>query len=464
MTPPPADLPQRTAADPERAAAQWRSPGSPFGRLAALGIVAVALGGGGVGAAMANLCVQLAALALIGASRAAFPRFFRGAPRLLVFLVTATAALPLLQLIPLPPEVWTKLPGREIVVQALALTGHAGWFPASVDPAMTLVAVTGLLVPLAAIVAGWSLPRGDLDRMQLLLAGLGLGCALYGAVQVLGGDILIPYDGNPMPGVLFGTFANRNSTGLFLVCCLLMLCSLPQLARSRRHLAAGCGAGLFLALAVLLTQSRTAIVLLALPALLALARTARAVRRGGQAKAFPRGAAPMMAATLLVALALASSGSLDATRIGTSLARFEQGDDLRPRLWEDAAGLADRFWPAGSGMGTFDTVFQSGESLEYLTPKRAGRAHNDYLEIAIEAGLPGLVLAGGWLLWLLTAAIGSARRTAGWQAAGAAGTLLAIALHSLLDYPLRNQTMLFLAAIAIVMLARAASDRRAVAA
>ena len=32
-----------------------------------------------------------------------------------------------------------------------------------------------------------------------------------------------------------------------------------------------------------------------------------------------------------------------------------------------------------------------------MSVKRAGRAHNDYLEVAIEAGLPGIILIGAWL-------------------------------------------------------------------
>jgi exopolysaccharide production protein ExoQ len=104
-------------------------------------------------------------------------------------------------------------------------------------------------------------------------------------------------------------------------------------------------------------------------------------------------------------------------------------------------------------------VFQVDESLENLTRRRAGRAHNDYIELAVEAGIAGLALAGAWLLllgWLSWQARRSSLRWAAWSGSG---FLLAIALQSITDYPLRNQTMLAFAGIALLLLARAAIDR-----
>ena len=76
-------------------------------------------------------------------------------------------------------------------------------------------------------------------------------------------------------------------------------------------------------------------------------------------------------------------------------------EDARLYLWDDAVYAAERYFPVGSGMGTFDDVFQIDESLENMSVKRAGRAHNDYLEVAIEAGLPGIILIGAWLALLV---------------------------------------------------------------
>ncbi|MEO0698675.1 MAG: hypothetical protein AAFY81_03040, partial [Pseudomonadota bacterium] len=94
------------------------------------------------------------------------------------------------------------------------------------------------------------------------------------------------------------------------------------------------------------------------------------------------------------------------------------------------------------------------EALENITSRRAGRAHNDYIEVAIEAGLPGLLVIAGWLCtlaWLSWKARSSPQR---WIAWSGSAILLAIALQSITDYPLRNQTMLAVGAFALLLLGR----------
>lgn len=78
----------------------------------------------------------------------------------------------------------------------------------------------------------------------------------------------------------------------------------------------------------------------------------------------------------------------------------------------------------------------------------------DYLELAIEAGLTGLVLAGSWLIWVAWRAYRSMAMRGAWSARASALVLGAIAAQSLLAFPLRSQAMLCVAALAVVLLAR----------
>ena len=89
-----------------------------FGALAALLLLAVVLGGGGVRYAIANLAVQLAALLVLALRREAILAFLKTAPLALRLLVGASVLLPILQLIPLPPYLWQALPGRDLVAQS----------------------------------------------------------------------------------------------------------------------------------------------------------------------------------------------------------------------------------------------------------------------------------------------------------------------------------------------------------
>ncbi|MBB3860087.1 O-antigen ligase [Novosphingobium hassiacum] len=431
-------------------------------QLSALLIVAVIMGGGGVAYGLSNLVVQLFALGLLALNYSAVRDFFREGPPVLVALVVMSLCVPLLQILPLPASVWTALPGRELVAESLAAAGGPGWFAMSVDSARTFVAFIGLLAPFAVVVLGWRCPDDGLARAVLVVIGLGLLNIVLGSVQVLGGGAGILYVENEMPGVLFGFFANRNSTAIFLVCCLILMATL---APSRLLSAPGLAkfsAALLLGVGVVLTQSRTGLVLLAIPLALYAVHFASLRFRPAkpQAGGQPAGRMLLVAGVALVAIAgLATMSS--GTRLDSVLARFENTEDQRPLIWDDANFTARRYWPVGAGMATFDEVFQADESLENISPRRAGRAHNDYLELAIEAGAIGLAVLAAWVLWIGVAAARAMATAQRWPALSGAGILLAIALQSVLDYPLRNQTMLCLAALAIVLLAPVRSRRSA---
>ncbi len=211
-----------------------------------------------------------------------------------------------------------------------------------------------------------------------------------------------------------------------------------------------------LLVAIVLTRSRTALVLALLPlGLVGLRVLLARTTRGKSGLWVALGGIALIAGTGAI-VAVAAPG-----RVGEVLERFDDTDtDARAYIWEDAAYSADRFWPLGSGTGTFDDVFQLDESLENLTLRRAGRAHNDYLEVAIEAGIPGLTLVAAWILLLAWLAWRARRSNDRWVAWSGGAALLAIALQSITDYPLRNLSLLGFAAFALLILVRFGSGAR----
>ncbi|MEL7189576.1 MAG: hypothetical protein AAGK17_08505 [Pseudomonadota bacterium] len=101
--------------------------------------------------------------------------------------------------------------------------------PISVDPARSLVALSGLIVPLTIISVGWSIAYQKLFLAGWWIAGLGIISVIIGIPHVLNdGAAFLLYPETPMPGVLSGTFANRNSAGIFLVCALCFVALLPS--------------------------------------------------------------------------------------------------------------------------------------------------------------------------------------------------------------------------------------------
>lgn len=426
-------------------------------QLAAFVVVAALFGGGGVAYGLSNLVIQLAALALLALHYPAVRHFFAKAPRTLIALLLATLLLPLFQLVPLPPSIWTAMPGRDLVHEALVAAGGEGWFATTVNSARTFVAFLGLLAPFTVIVLGWRSQDNAIGRMTLTFVMLGVANVLLGAVQLLGpGQFGVLYAENDMSGVLFGLFANRNSTGIFLDCCLILLATLPPTRLASTGGLAKMTAAVLLVLGVILTQSRTSIVLLLVPLVfVAIRQISSRFERSGSSGA-NAASAPRLALGSLIALAALGAILLPLTggsRIDSVLARFEQKYEQRPMIWEDAQYSVSRYWPVGAGMATFDEVFQADESLEYVSQRRAGRAHNDYLEIAIEAGAFGLALVAAWTLWAFVSAWQAIAAPQRWPALGGFAILLTIGLQSVLDYPLRNQTMLCLAGLAVLLLA-----------
>ena len=117
--------------------------------------------------------------------------------------------------------------------------------------------------------------------------------------------------------------------------------------------------------------------------------------------------------------------------------------DTRFDLWQDTLTAIGNFWPVGSGLGSFSRAFLPSERFAVIDETFPNRAHNDYLEFLLEAGLAGaaIVLAAAMLLAIL------ARKA--WQTSPdrrpttvfALGILMVIGLHSLVDYPLRTMAL-----------------------
>ena len=139
-------------------------------------------------------------------------------------------------------------------------------------------------------------------------------------------------------------------------------------------------------------------------------------------------------------------------RLAVAAERFQQLDADRLEMWDDTYYVAGRYWPMGAGTGAFDDVFQVDESLEYVSPARAGRAHNDYLELAVELGLPGLFVLACWWVWIGLACYRRQGDPDRWLARAAFLSFVAIALQASFDYPLRNHAMLAVAGLLVVLL------------
>lgn len=402
---------------------------------------AFAFGGASRDHALRMALVELAALPLlvIAAGQIVERRAWRE-HGFALGLIAAVAAIPLIQLIPLPPAIWTMMPGRDQMALALELAGiEPGWAPLSVAPTLTWRSALALIPPLATFLAVLAASPLLTARLVLLLLVAAVGSMLLGGAQLSsGGEQLYPWE-TTSAGSMNGFFANRNHLATLLLASLpfaLVMGAASLRRRNGSHLPLWIGA-LFAGLVVVALaaiRSRAGILLFApvMTAALLAAWIAAGRRR------------PAWALLTVVGVTGAALTAVAVLALGPILARFDPDTTGRLDRWPIVADAAEAYLPLGSGIGSFDAVYRSVEPLEQLDPTFFNQAHNDYLETWLEAGWLGAALIIAFLVWF-------ARRSwTAWRAGvstqrdlqrAATIAIGAVLLHSAADYPLRTAAL-----------------------
>jgi O-antigen ligase len=152
--------------------------------------------------------------------------------------------------------------------------------------------------------------------------------------------------------------------------------------------------------------------------------------------------------------------ALSNTSIGGS--HFAQQADSsassRQEMFKTTVRAAKDFAPFGSGLGSFQRVYQLYEDPAEVTNTYVIHAHNDYAEIALELGIPGILLVLAFLLWWAVAVWRVWRSAEAGPFVRAASIASAVVLvHSLVEFPLRTAALSACFAFCAALLA----DRRA---
>jgi len=444
------------SARPKRAGLPGRLPamlarqfGGPWvGYAFAAFLLACALTGGASRIdSAAQLLVQLASIIMIATALAVTPlgrlREIRG----YLLFAAACVALIAVQLVPLPPDVWTALPGREYYATAATIAAiDQPWRPISLSPDLTWASLVGMLPPLAALLgmfaAGWWRGSSYLTLLLLIVlfsAGLGLA-QLGGGPETSLRFYAVTNNQEPV-----GIFANRNHQALLIALAIPMAACWARLHEARgykinpRWLAVG--AAMLLIPIMLLTGSRSGMVLTALgllPGAAFLFSTGRTGRRP-QIRALRDVLLPAGLLLLVTALSLLMSRAMAVDRfLGTDLS-----SENRLRVIEPGLEMARQFFPIGSGLGTFDPAFRRFEPFEMISRSYMNQAHSDLLQLTIEAGVLGLMLLLVYLVWWTRRTFVLWRSEPGRDHTphlGRLGSVITgmILLASIVEYPLRT--------------------------
>jgi O-antigen ligase len=351
-----------------------------------------------------------------------------------------------LQFVPLPPSVWGAFPGRRELIEMYAQSGVSPpWASLALRQGEAARSALSILPGVALCLAVITLDNAERKALIWLVIVFALLNAPLGMLQLLGGNDspLYIYQITNF-GSAVGFFANRNHFAALFFCALpfvaVLLASKEQAAGVPTWIAGAICAGiLFLGLSI--SGSRSALVLGGVSIVATLLYVARSQIRDlmkGQYAWVSIG----IFALLMLPLALGAG-------LVTILERFEGEDLAEDGRWTFAKvtlGAIKDFFPAGAGLGSFQQIYQLREPANTVISPIINHAHNDWLEIAMELGLPGLILAGAFVLWLGRKILqqSSGDNIESRLARAGLVAMMLLTIHSIWDYPLRTIALMAL--------------------
>jgi O-antigen ligase len=443
----------------------------PFKVMAALIVTCFLFGGAARGDVMSIVFLRplcMVALA-IGCWSLKWDHLGRYKP--LAILLAATMTLIVLHMIPLPPAIWHALPGRDLVA---AVDRQAGlgevWRPLSLSPLETRNALFSMIIPTAAFVLGVQLTGPALHRLVFFILAMVTVSALIGMLQILGPpNAPLYFYRITNNGSAVGLFSNRNHEAVLLAATFPLLAVLVRSRTGTKVLGrwtlwlATAMTGLLLPL-LLVTGSRTGVIAAGITGILSVVLY------------FTSGEERLSRGTVLTKRRIqiaAGAGVVGLVGVTIALSRAEavrrlfaadSAEDLRFQVWPLIARMAQNYLPWGSGAGSFVEIYRIGEPDRLLEPSYLNHAHNDFLEVFLTTGVPGLLLVAAGLLLFAVDAWRAWRADGRLEtvlfARGASVVIAALVISSVTDYPLRTPSLACFFVIAWLWLHASSRDEQ----
>lgn len=396
-----------------------------------------------------------------------------------VFLLLALAALMLMQLIPLPPALWTALPERQIYADIAKLADITNPYrPLTLSPSKTLNSLFSLTVPLAAMLLYLNLDSSDRVKAiiaLMLMIGISLLWAVFQIVGPSGSPFYLYKITND--GSAVGLFANRNHQSVILATSIAIIGWYAALHKrggqaQRTKFAVSIGAMLLVVPMVFITGSRAGLILM-IPSIAAAiwfvsagARVNSNIRDSKknmlQYKNRYAKLLPVFITTMSIILVSAISIFFSRSEAFERLFAQSSISGLREQIFPVLLDMARDYFPLGSGFGSFEHVFRQYETMELLRPSYLNQAHNDLFQILIEGGVFAGALLAILIGWIAMKAILIYRLPANNQMQKNIALLccvifLNISIASLTDYPLRVPSIMCIMSIFILLFGDAAA-------
>jgi O-antigen ligase len=394
--------------------------------------------GGSAQGAWQNMILQLLGLAIIAfAAAAPSNKRFLSMAKPPLYIALAAIGLVVLQSVPLPPDLWAT-GCRTVIATGFKLLGQpVPALPISVAPYASISSLFSFIPPLALFCGMTRLRAYEPTWIALAMVLGTLAGVLLGVIQVAnpGSTHWYLYPETNF-GSAVGFFANSAHMADLLVITLPFVAALAAVARTREiqgYWASAlvlAGLGFVLVVGIALNGALAGYAL-ALPVIIA--SLLIVIRPHSRWK---KAIAAVAALTMIGSL-----GGLAATGIGAGKLGSNAVISVQSRydiLATTGRAITDNL-PWGTGLGSFVRVYPLYENADRVTNDYVIHAHDDYAEIALELGVPGIILMIIFLGWWVAAALAPWRVAGGGPFARAASIAsTAVLAHSLVDFPVRT--------------------------
>ncbi len=363
-------------------------------------------------------------------------------------------------LVPLPPGIWHELQGRSDLKSVDDLVGFKDvWRPLTITPMNGWHALASLFVPLAVLILGIQLSRDDLYRLLLVIITLSVFSGFLGLLQVIGdpqGPLYFYSVTNQ--GSAVGLFANRNHSATLLACLFPMLAVFASSFNAKaneRTLRPMIAIAIALTLVplILITGSRSGLLtsIVGLFGATILFHGPRSSRLKDFSVIDRNRKVQILIAFVAIGLGALTLLLSRAEAIDRFLG-IDMSGDARTDFWVISVDLFWKYFPLGSGSGSYVEAYKILEPPQFIDATYLNHAHNDWIEIAVTFGVPGIVMMliafamfikRAFALWFRSD--GNRRSVSYGRMASVA--LIILSLASVGDYPLRTPIMMCMFAV-----------------
>lgn len=327
----------------------------------------------------------------------------------------------------------------------------------STAPDAALQALFFLFAPLAVILFAVQLNRDDWVLALPLLIVLGTISGIVGVLQLAGGasgPLYFYHVTNN--GSAVGLFANRNHAAVFLACLFPMLAifaarlhgTIRGVQNTQRLMATAIA--IVLIPLILVTGSRSGM----LAAIIGLIGGVLLYVSSGQTHCGSKKGRPLVLILAVAAVSCLVFATIYFSRAEAIERIFAENGTANDRadFWTSGVMLFWQYFPFGVGPGSFVPAFQADEPVALLSGVYLNRLHNDWLEMGVTYGVPGMLLMLGgaffyfWRTFRLWFRFDGTRRSVAFGRMGSV-IIAILAVASLSDYPLRTPAIMGFAAL-----------------